>query len=172
LHPSGQARRGEAFRTPPGSKDSNGKEEYSGAAGSLSGYFYEVLLRVFFVYNLPMTSSNWIKLFVALLLGIALGVVYGWVIAPVQYTDVTPNILRKDYRADYVLMVAEANQNEQNPEIAARRLAILGSESPAQIVTSTLDYATNNGFTQNEILLLQGLLTSMQTYQPQGSNVP
>jgi hypothetical protein len=37
---SGQARRGEAFRTPPGSKDSNGKEVSSGAAVSLSGYFY------------------------------------------------------------------------------------------------------------------------------------
>jgi hypothetical protein len=119
-----------------------------------------------------MTSSNWIKFFVALLIGIALGLVYGWVLAPVQYTDVTPNALRADYRADYVLMVAEAHQNEQAPETAARRLAILGSESPAEIVASTLNYATNNGFTQNEILLLQDLLTAMQTYQPQGVNAP
>ena len=119
-----------------------------------------------------MTSSNWIKIFIAALIGIALGLVYGWVIAPVEYIDVTPNILREDYRADYVLMVAEAHQNEQNPETAARRLAILGSESPALIAASTLAYATNNGFTQNEILLLQGLLTAMQTYQPQGINAP
>ena len=119
-----------------------------------------------------MTSSTWIKILIAALIGIALGLVYGWVIAPVEYIDVTPNILREDYRADYVLMVAEANQNEQDPETAARRLAILGSEAPDQIVTSALDYATNNGFTQNEILLLQGLLTAMQTYQPQGINAP
>lgn len=119
-----------------------------------------------------MTPSNWIKILIAVLIGIALGLVYGWVIAPVEYIDVTPNILREDYRADYVLMVAEANQNEQDPETAARRLAILGSESPAQIAASTLEYATNNGFTQNEILLLQGLLTAMQTYQPQGANAP
>jgi hypothetical protein len=119
-----------------------------------------------------MNSSNWIKIFIAALIGIALGLVYGWVIAPIQYIDVTPNILREDYRADYVLMVAEAHQNEQDPETAARRIAILGSESPAQIVASTLVYATNNGFSQNEILLLQGLLTAMQTYQPQGNNSP
>jgi hypothetical protein len=119
-----------------------------------------------------MKSSNWIKIFIAALIGIALGLVYGWVLAPVQYTDVTPNILREDYRADYVLMVAESYQSEQDPETAARRLAILASEPPAQIVTSTLEYATNNGFTQNEILLLQGLLTAMQTYQPQGINTP
>ncbi len=91
-----------------------------------------------FVYNPPMTS-NWIKFFIALVVGIALGMVYGWVISPVQYTDVTPNILREDYRTDYVLMTAEAYQNEQDAEIAARRLAILGSESPAQIVSLRLE---------------------------------
>ena len=119
-----------------------------------------------------MTSSNWIKIIIAAIIGIALGLIYGWVIQPVEYTDVTPNILRADFRADYVLMVAEAHQSEQDPESSARRLAILGSESPAQIVTTTLDYATKNGFTQNEIILLQGLLTAMQTYQPQGINAP
>ena len=107
-----------------------------------------------------------------MLIGIVLGLVYGWVLAPVQYTDVTPNILRKDYRADYVLMVAEANQKEQNPEISARRLAILGSESPAEITASALVYANNNGFTQNETQLLQNLLSDMQKYQPQGNNTP
>ncbi|MBK8617280.1 MAG: hypothetical protein IPN96_09250 [Anaerolineales bacterium] len=119
-----------------------------------------------------MTSSNWIKIIIALALGAALGVIYGWAIDPIEYTDVTPGILRADYRADYVLMVAEAHQSEQDSETSARRLALLGSESPAQIVTSTLEYAANNSFTQNEIILLQGLLTAMQTYQPQGNNAP
>lgn len=119
-----------------------------------------------------MTSSNWIKIVIAAMIGIALGVVYGWVIDPIEYTDVTPNILREDYRADFVLMVAEAHQTEKDPETAARRLAILGSEDPAQIVAATLDFATKNSFTQNEIAALQELLTAMQTYQPQGINAP
>jgi hypothetical protein len=119
-----------------------------------------------------MTKSNWIKLMIAASIGIALGLIYGWVIDPVQYTDITPNILREDYRADYVLMVAEANQNEQDSETAARRLAILGSDPPAQIVASTLNYANKNNFTENEIILLQGLLTAMQTYQPEEATSP
>ncbi|MCE9644857.1 MAG: hypothetical protein K8S20_02570 [Chloroflexi bacterium] len=119
-----------------------------------------------------MTSSNWIRIMIAAGVGIALGVIYGWMIDPIEYTDVTPNILREDYRADYVLMVAEAHQKEQDPELAARRLAILGSDSPAQIVTVTLNFAANNGFTPNEMSALQGLLTAMQTYQPQGGSVP
>ncbi len=119
-----------------------------------------------------MTKSNWITIIIAAGIGIAFGPIYGWVINPIQYTDITPDILREDYRADYVLMVAEAHQSDHDAETAARRLAILGSDSPALIVASTLDYANNNEFTQNEITLLQGLLTAMQTYQPQGATAP
>jgi hypothetical protein len=119
-----------------------------------------------------MTSSNWFRILIALIIGIVLGLIYGWAIDPTEYTDITPNILREDYRVDYVLMVAEAHQSEQDSETAARHLAILGSESPAQIVESSLDFAIKNKFTQNEIFLLQGLLTAMQTYQPQAINAP
>lgn len=115
-----------------------------------------------------MTSSNWLKFIIALIVGIAAGLVYGWVISPVQYTDAPPNILRADYRADYVLMTAEAYQKDHDAETAARRLAILGSEPPAQIAASALQYATDNGFTPDEIIILQGLLRAMQTHQPQG----
>jgi hypothetical protein len=110
--------------------------------------------------------TRWLKYLIPLLVGTTLGLVYGWALSPIQYTDATPNILRADYRADYVLMVAEAHQREQNPATSARRLAMLGSEAPAKIVASALDYATKNNFTQIEIALLQGLLNAMQTYQP------
>ena len=119
-----------------------------------------------------MKSSNWITIIAAIIIGIGIGLTYGWVINPVVYTDVTPDALRADYRADYVLMVAEAYQGELDSETAARRIAMIGSESPDLIVTSSLDYAIANNFSQNEILLLQGLLTAMQTYQPQPVNAP
>jgi hypothetical protein len=119
-----------------------------------------------------MSSSNWIRIIIAIAVGVILGLIYGWTIDPIEYTDVTPNILRADYRADYVLMVAEAYQTEQNSDTAARRLAILGSEPPARLVTVTIDYARTNSFNQTEITLLQGLLSAMQTYQPSGTNLP
>ncbi|MBE0670837.1 MAG: hypothetical protein IH588_09630 [Anaerolineales bacterium] len=119
-----------------------------------------------------MTSSNLIKMAAAAVIGIALGLIYGWVIDPIEYTDVPPNILREDYRADYVLMVAEAYQKEIDSETAARRLAVLGSESPAVITASTIEYANRNAFAQEEIQILQNLLTAMQTYQPQGNSGP
>jgi len=117
-----------------------------------------------------MSSSNIIKISLALVIGIALGLIYGWVIDPIQYTNVTPNILRQDYQADYVLMVAEAYQHDFNPDTAAQNLAILGSQSPADITTSALEYAKQNSFSQTELTDLQNLLTAMQTYQPQAQN--
>jgi hypothetical protein len=119
-----------------------------------------------------MTSSNWIKIIIVVMIVVSLVLLYVWVIYPIEYTDITPNILREDYRADYVLMVAEAHENEQDAESATRRLAIFGSDSPAQIVASALEYANKNGFSQNEIILLQRLLTAMQTYQPQAVTAP
>jgi hypothetical protein len=119
-----------------------------------------------------MFPAKLITITAALIAGIVLGLVYGWVIDPVEYTDVPPGILREDYRVDYVLTVAEAYQQDFNPESAARRLAVLGSESPALISANALDYANQNGFTENEARALQNLLTAMQTYQPQGNPIP
>ena len=49
-----------------------------------------------------------VNILLVLLLGIALGLLVGWVLVPIQYVDTTPDTLRGDYRADYVLMVAES----------------------------------------------------------------
>jgi hypothetical protein len=117
-----------------------------------------------------MSSSNIIRIMIAIAVGIMLGLIYGWVIDPIEYVDVTPNILREDYQVDYVLMTAEAYQNDFDSEIAARRLAILGSEAPAILTANALEYANRNNFSKTEIQALQTLLTAMQTYQPQGNN--
>ncbi len=119
-----------------------------------------------------MKASNWIIFFIALAFGLGLGLAYGWAIDPVQYVDVTPDLLRADYRADYVLMVAEAHVREQDAELSARRLAMLGGEDPAKMVEDTLLYAAQNGFTQPEMLALKGLLTAMQTYRARGGSLP
>jgi hypothetical protein len=112
------------------------------------------------------SSSNLIKIIIALAIGIAIGLIYGWVISPIEYVDITPNLLRQDYQVDYVLMTAEAYQNDFDSETAARRLAILGSASPATLTANALQYAIQNNFTQTEIQHLQTLLTAMQTYTP------
>jgi hypothetical protein len=119
-----------------------------------------------------MFTSKRIRLWFTFVLGVVAGILYGWVVEPVEYTDVTPGILREDYRVDYVLMVAEAYQGEYDTRAAARRLAVLGSASPADTLSMTLEYARANKFSQQEISMLQELLSAMQAYQPSEGIIP
>jgi hypothetical protein len=116
---------------------------------------------------------RWISILIAALLGLALGLVYGWKIDPVQYTDITPDVLRIDYRTDYVLMVAEAYRAEQDPALAAQRLAMLGSEPPAIFAREAYDYARQAGYTADDLTLIQELVVALQAWQPiPGTNLP
>jgi hypothetical protein len=108
--------------------------------------------------------SRWVFIVLALLAGVGLGLAYGWVIDPVDYFDLTPETLRTDYKTDYVLMVAEAYRSEKDPGLAARRLAIFGSQSPSTIAASGLAYAQTSGFPDADIVLMQELVTGLQAW--------
>lgn len=116
---------------------------------------------------------RWLPILLATILGIALGLVYGWVVEPVQYTDITPDALRIDYRTDYVLMVAEAYHTEQNPALASKRLAVLGSQAPALIVGEAYNYARQSGYPTEDLTYMQDLAVALQTWQPiPGTSLP
>ena len=121
--------------------------------------------------NTPM--PRWLPILIAAILGLTLGLVYGWVINPVQYTDITPDALRIDYRTDYVLMVAEAYRTEQDPALAARRLAILGSEAPARFAEEAYNYAKQAAYSPDDLSLIQELDVALQAWQPiLGTSLP
>jgi hypothetical protein len=114
-----------------------------------------------------------IKIILPLVIGAALGLIYGWRLDPIEYVEVTPEILRADYRADYVLTVAEAFSVELDEDTAAQRLGLLGDNSPAQIAVDALEYSRSQAFNPDEIRLLETLSASMQTYTPgSGDNLP
>jgi hypothetical protein len=110
------------------------------------------------------TRPLWIFIVLALLAGIAVGIAYGWYVNPVDYFDLPPDALRVDYKADYVLMTAEAYQAEQDPGLAARRLAIFGTKSPSAIAADGLIYARSHDFSDVEIALMQELVTALQAW--------
>ena len=107
--------------------------------------------------------SRWIQTLLALVLGLAFGLFYGWKIAPVEYIDLAPNTLHANYRAEYILMVAESYQSEKDLDLAARRLALLGSAHPAEIIAENLE---EGGYTNEEIELLEELQREIRTWQP------
>ncbi len=109
---------------------------------------------------------RWVFPLIAGLVGIAAGLVYGRFINPVQFVDTTPASLRIDFRTDYVLMVAEAFHSDGDAQFAGRRLAIFGSEAPADIALGALHEAEKAGYSQPDIALLQELTRALQAAQP------
>ena len=61
-------------------------------------------------------------------------------------------------------MTAEAYRLERDPGLAARRLAIFGSQSPSAIAAQGLDYARTNGFADSDSALIQELVTALQAW--------
>ena len=70
-------------------------------------------------------------LLTALVLGLSLGLLYAWVIAPTTQEDTHPSSLREDYKDVYRALISRAYQANQNLPRAEARLELLGDEEPA-----------------------------------------
>ena len=110
--------------------------------------------------------SRWVLFLIVILIGAAIGMVYGWIINPVEYVDTSPDALREDYKTDYVLMVAETFRAETNIGLAARHLAILGDDQPIEIVTRAIQYGQQNHYSTADLALMGDLQEALQTWNP------
>ena len=75
-------------------------------------------------------------IFLGFLLGIGLGLLYGWLISPVKYTDTAPDSLRADYKEQYLILVASAYKAEGDLDHARLRLSKLKNSDPIQAITA------------------------------------
>jgi len=110
---------------------------------------------------------RWFWFIVAILIGLVVGLFYGWVINPVEYVDTIPAALRDDYQTDYVLMVAEVYQADGDIEQAARRLAVLGDQPPLDLVRRAMVFAAQVPFADSDQALLSQLGSAFQVWNPQ-----
>lgn len=106
------------------------------------------------------------RFLVGLVLGVALGLLYGWLIRPVEYVDTTPDSLRADYRADYVLMVAEAYLGDGDLRLAQMRLAALGPQPAADLVIEAIEYGIEHDFPRADLETLNRLALALRTLVP------
>jgi hypothetical protein len=117
--------------------------------------------------------SRWIRFFIVLAIGFGIGLLYGWVIDPVEYVDTLPESLRDDYKTDYVLMVAEEYQSTRDLATARQRLSILGDASPENLVEGAMFFAVQSGYTPTDLGLLRDLSDSLGAEADQdGGNQP
>ncbi|MFP3853618.1 MAG: hypothetical protein ACLFWD_04900 [Anaerolineales bacterium] len=78
-----------------------------------------------------LSRTDWLALVAGVLIGIALGLFYAWMINPVEYVQTTPSSLRDSYRQDYMALIASAYQATGNLERAEARLSLFELEDPS-----------------------------------------
>jgi hypothetical protein len=71
-------------------------------------------------------------LLTGLLLGLGLGLLVAWVLAPVKYTDTAPASLRADFKDQYRNLIASSYLATGDLGRAQSRLALLGDSDPRQ----------------------------------------
>lgn len=74
-------------------------------------------------------QQKWVMTVLALIIGIGLGLVYGWVISPVQWKDATPSLLRPDLRVDYLRMTIDSYTVNKDVDLAIQRYHQLGAQA-------------------------------------------
>lgn len=97
-------------------------------------------------------------LLTGLVIGIGLGLVYSWVLSPVEYVDAPPYALRVDYKDDYRALVAAAYLYSGDLVRAKDRLAQLKDNDITQSLALQAQRAMTEGRPEGEIKAL-GILT-------------
>jgi hypothetical protein len=115
-----------------------------------------------------MRGMRFIFFLLSITAGLGAGLFYGWVLNPPPYRDLAPATLRADYKADYVLMVAEIYHQDGNLPQALRRLTQLDAAlPPARIVAEALLSARDLDYAQPDLELLAGLAQVLQSSAPE-----
>lgn len=106
---------------------------------------------------MSLNRSTTARLLLGLLLGITAGLVYGWLIQPVEYVNTTPESLREDFQADYVLMLAEVYPGQEDLDWVRQHLALLGPAPPEDSVGVAVEYARAHNFSAVDIRRIEQL---------------
>lgn len=110
--------------------------------------------------------GRWIRFVIAILIGVAGGLFYGWAISPATYTNTTPETMRVDYKTDYVLMVSEIYHQRKDLNLAINQLSMIGKTTPNELVRQALQFGKKVGYSTNDINLMQALSVALESYNP------
>jgi hypothetical protein len=111
-------------------------------------------------------NARYAPLIIGLLIGVALGLLYGWVIHPIEHDVTTPNSLQEKYQTDLILMIAEASSTEADLDLARERLIRLGYQDHKDFVENALNFAQAYDFSDQDVQALTNLLNQLSTPTP------
>lgn len=84
----------------------------------------------------PSEKRGNLYLLTGVLLGLGLGLLYAWLINPVQYIDTEPASLAADYKDEYRKVIALAYQANQDIGRARERALLIDPENPARALAA------------------------------------
>jgi hypothetical protein len=99
-------------------------------------------------------------LLTGLVLGIALGLIYAWIISPAAVVDTKPDSLQASSKDQYRSQIALAFVSTGDLVRASARLDLLGDENPCQSVLAQAEHLALGGETA-EVTALRLLATAL-----------
>jgi hypothetical protein len=96
-----------------------------------------------------------------LAVGLAMGLLITWVLAPVQYTDTSPASMREEFKDQYRLAIASAYNATGNLERARARLALVGDQDVLVALLSQAERMIATGNTPDSAYEIAGLYNSL-----------
>ena len=101
----------------------------------------------------------------ALLVGLALGLLYAWMISPVKVVDAVPAALRADFKDQYRAVIAAAYAADSDLVRAQSRLALLEDADATAALSAQAQRTLSNGDTLQSFQLAQ-LASALQGDAP------
>ena len=94
-------------------------------------------------------TKPWVVGIIGLVIGILLGVFYGWIINPVEWTDASVEDLRYDLQEEYMRMAIDSYQVNQNADLATKRYQDVGENAEAILmdITANPEYQSPESIT-------------------------
>jgi hypothetical protein len=111
---------------------------------------------------MEQNRGNWYIL-TALILGLVMGLVYSWVIAPVSQVDTHPNLLRDDYKDIYRSLISRAYRANNNLPRAEARLELIGDKEPALALAAQAQRFLAESGDNEMALILANLSAALQS---------
>jgi len=91
------------------------------------------------------------------IVGLGLGLYYGWIVRPSVQISGEVQALRQDYKDDYLLMIAEAYSADANLDRAQARLGAAGFAEPGPAVAALAERLISTGRDSADIRRLAAL---------------
>jgi hypothetical protein len=106
--------------------------------------------------------------FIMMALGVAAGLVYGWVIRPARAAEADLSALSIDYQTDAVLMTAVLYDAEADPARALARLAPLSDQPPLTLLDEAIAFAGEHNYAPADLQQMNELRDAVAALLPEG----